>query len=75
MRDQKPGSHSREDRSPAVSVEGKNKVGGALQVPKCCASFISGCLQTDLRGRNKMTHILQKKTNIAKQKLLLVVMK
>lgn len=60
-----------------MSVEDKNKIGGALQVPKCCASFISGCLQTDLRGRNEMTHILQKKkkNNKAKQKLLLVVMK
>ena len=71
------GSHSREGRSPAVSVEDKKKVGGALQVPKCCVSFISGCLQTDLRGRNEMTHILQekKKINKAKQKLFLVVIK
>ena len=67
VRDQRPGSHSREGRSPAVSVEGKNKVGGALQVPKCCVSFISGCLQTDLRGRNEMTHILQKKKKQIKQ--------
>lgn len=50
-----------------MSVEDKNKIGGALQVPKCCASFISGCLQTDLRGRNEMTHILQKKKKIIKQ--------
>ena len=34
---------------PVVSVQDENKEGSDLQVPKYCALFISGCLQTDLR--------------------------